>query len=106
MDGTSSAEPSVKDSQTLTPEEGACPTALPQSSNQEAPLWHFVGASLLGVIYPLGTWAVARRYPQTDRFAWGLLFIMMVWLIVLAGLCQLLIPPMPRLELEDLTPPP
>ena len=37
MDGTSAAEPSVKDSQILTPEEGTCPTALPQSSNQEAP---------------------------------------------------------------------
>ncbi len=70
------------------------------------PLWQFVGATLLGVIYPLGTWTIAKRYPETDRFAWGLLFIMMVWLIVLAVLCRLLIPPMPRLQLEDLMPPP
>jgi hypothetical protein len=70
------------------------------------PVWHFVGAALLGVIYPLGTWAIARRYPQTEGLAWGLLLIMMVWLIILAVLCQLLIPPMPRLELEDLMPPP
>ena len=70
------------------------------------PLWHFIGAALLGVICPLGTWAVARRYPQTEGLAWGLFFIMMVWLIMLAGLCRLLIPPMPRLELEDLIPPP
>jgi IS1 family transposase/transposase-like protein len=36
MDGTSQVEPPVKDSGTLTPEEGACLTAAP-SSNQEAP---------------------------------------------------------------------
>lgn len=73
---------------------------------QGAPLWYFVDAVLLGVSEPLGTWAIARRYPKTDQFTWGLLFIMLVWLIVLAGLCRLLIPPMPRLELEDLMPPP
>jgi hypothetical protein len=70
------------------------------------PLWQFGGAALLGVIYPLGTWAIARRYPQTERLAWGLLLIMMVWLVALAVLCRLLIPPMPRLKLEDLMPPP
>ena len=70
------------------------------------PLWQFVGAALLGVIYPLGTWAIVRRYPQTEGLAWGLLLIMMVWLIVLAVLCRLLIPPMPRFELEDPMPPP
>jgi len=64
------------------------------------------GAPILGMIGPLGTWAIARRYPQTEGFAWGLLFVMMVWLIVLVVLCRLLILPMPRLELEDLMPPP
>jgi len=31
---------------------------------------HFVGAVALGLIGPLGTWAIAKRYPETDRAAW------------------------------------
>jgi hypothetical protein len=34
------------------------------------PIWQFVGATLLGVIYPLGTWAIVKHYPETDWFAW------------------------------------
>ena len=30
-------------------------------------MWRFVGAVLLGVI---GTWAIAKRYPETDWLAW------------------------------------
>jgi hypothetical protein len=33
-------------------------------------LLYFVGASLLGVIYPLGTWAIAKRYPEANWLAW------------------------------------
>jgi hypothetical protein len=29
-----------------------------------------VGATLLGVIGPLGTWDIAKRYPETDWLAW------------------------------------
>jgi hypothetical protein len=32
--------------------------------------WQFMGATLLGVIYPLGTWAIVKCYPETDWFAW------------------------------------
>ena len=44
---------------------------------QGAPLslLYFVGATPLGVIYPLGTWAIAKRYPKTDWLAWLLLWI-------------------------------
>ena len=37
---------------------------------QGAPVWYFVGATLLGMIGPLGTWAIVKRYPNTDRAAW------------------------------------
>jgi hypothetical protein len=30
---------------------------------------HFVGAVALGLVGPLGTWAIAKRYPETDRAA-------------------------------------
>lgn len=36
---------------------------------QGDPLWRFVGATLLGVIGPLGTWSIVKRYPETDWFA-------------------------------------
>lgn len=32
-----------------------------------------VGATLLGVIGPLGTWGIARQYPETDWLAWRLM---------------------------------
>jgi hypothetical protein len=31
---------------------------------------HFVGAVALGVIGPLGTSTIVKRYPQTARAAW------------------------------------
>jgi hypothetical protein len=31
---------------------------------------HFVGAVALGMLGPLGTWAIAKTYPETDRVAW------------------------------------
>jgi hypothetical protein len=34
---------------------------------------HFVGAVALGLVGPLGTWAIAKRYPETDRAAWACL---------------------------------
>ena len=34
-----------------------------------APVLHFVGTVVLGMIGPLGTWAIAKRYPNTDRAA-------------------------------------
>lgn len=37
---------------------------------QGAPVLHFVGAAALGVIGPLGKWAIVKRYPNTDRAAW------------------------------------
>ena len=37
---------------------------------QGAPLWYFVGAVGLGLVGPLGTWAIVKRYPQTDCAAW------------------------------------
>ena len=40
---------------------------------QGAPVLHFVGAVTLGVIGPLGTRAIVKRYPETDRLAWVLL---------------------------------
>ena len=30
---------------------------------------HFVGAVALGLVGPLGTWAIVKRYPETDRAA-------------------------------------
>ena len=36
---------------------------------------HFVGAVALGVIGLLGTWAIAKRYPETDWLARVLLGI-------------------------------
>jgi hypothetical protein len=36
---------------------------------------HFVGAVALGLVGPLGTWAIAKRYPETDWLAWVLLGI-------------------------------
>lgn len=42
---------------------------------QGAPVLHFVGAVALGMIGPLGTWAITKRYPETDWFAWLLLGI-------------------------------
>lgn len=55
---------------------------------QGGPLWHFVGAVLLGV---LGTWAISKRYPETDWLAWALLGITagiiaaraLLWLVAL-----------------------
>jgi hypothetical protein len=38
-----------------------------------APPRYFVGAALLGVIGPLGTWAISRRFPETGRVAWALM---------------------------------
>jgi hypothetical protein len=32
-----------------------------------------VGATLLGMIGPLGTWDIARHYPETDWLAWRLM---------------------------------
>jgi hypothetical protein len=37
---------------------------------QGAPLWYFAGAVLLGVLEPLGTWIIVKRYPETDWLAW------------------------------------
>jgi hypothetical protein len=37
---------------------------------QGDPLWPFVDAVALGAINPLGTWAIAKTYPQNDRAAW------------------------------------
>lgn len=37
---------------------------------QGGPLWPFVGAVALGVMGPLGTWAIAKRYPNSSRAAW------------------------------------
>jgi hypothetical protein len=37
---------------------------------QGAPVLHFVGAVALGMIGPLATWAISKRYPETDRAAW------------------------------------
>jgi hypothetical protein len=31
---------------------------------------HFVGAVALGLVGPLGTWAIVKRYPQIARAAW------------------------------------
>jgi hypothetical protein len=59
---------------------------------QGAPILHFVGAVILGMIGPTGTWAIARGYPETDRFAWWSLLIM-AWFIALLVLCRLLILP-------------
>ena len=59
------------------------------------PPWQFVGVVALGVVGPLGMWAIARLYPKTDRFVWWLLLII-AWLVALAALCRLLIPPLPR----------
>ena len=54
---------------------------------------YFVGAIVLGVMYPLGTWATAKHYPETDPFAWWS-FLIMAWLAVLAALSKLVyIPP-------------
>ena len=36
---------------------------------------HFVGAVLLSMIGPPGTWAIVKSYPQTDRAAWVFLGI-------------------------------
>ena len=36
---------------------------------------HFVGAVALGLVGPLGTWAIVKRYPETDRAAWMFLGI-------------------------------
>ena len=36
-------------------------------------MWRLVGAALLGVIGPLGTWGIARHYPETDWLAWRLI---------------------------------
>jgi hypothetical protein len=58
------------------------------------PPWQFVGVIALGVVGPLGMWAIARRSPKTGRFVWWLLLII-AWLVALAALCRLLIPPMP-----------
>jgi hypothetical protein len=54
---------------------------------------YFVGATLLGVAGPLGTWAISERYPKTDWLAWLLLWITagiiatfaLLWLVVLLG---------------------
>ena len=35
-----------------------------------ASLWYFSGSVVLGVLGPLGTWAIVKRYPNTDRAAW------------------------------------
>ena len=42
---------------------------------QGAPVLHFVGAVALGMTGPLGTWAISKRYPETDWLAWLLLGI-------------------------------
>jgi hypothetical protein len=42
---------------------------------QGAPMLHFVGAVVLGVIYPLGTWATVKHHPETDWLAWRLMAI-------------------------------
>ena len=34
------------------------------------PPWQFAVATLLGVTYPLGMWAIVKHYPETDWFAW------------------------------------
>ena len=52
-----------------------------------------MGATLLGVIGPLGTWGIAKRHPKTDWVAWrfmattgGIVAIMVLLrLIVLLG---------------------
>jgi hypothetical protein len=52
---------------------------------------HFGGAVALGVIGPLGTWAISKRYPKTDWLAWLLLWITtgiiatfaLLWLVAL-----------------------
>jgi hypothetical protein len=36
---------------------------------------HFVGAVVLAMLGPLGTWAIVKRYPNTDRAAWVFLGI-------------------------------
>jgi len=36
---------------------------------QGTPLWYFVDAVLLGVLEPLGTWIIVKRYPETDWLA-------------------------------------
>ena len=35
-----------------------------------APVLHFVGAVALGVMYPSLSWAIVKRYPESDRAAW------------------------------------
>jgi hypothetical protein len=40
-----------------------------------APSWYLMGAALLGVIGPLGTWAISRQFPETGRVAWMLMAI-------------------------------
>jgi hypothetical protein len=57
------------------------------------PLWQFVGAIALGVIGPSGTWAIAKRYPETSWLAWLLLWMMagvvatiaLLWFVALLG---------------------
>ena len=36
-------------------------------------VWRLVGATLLGMIGPLGTWDIAQHYPETDWLAWRLM---------------------------------
>ena len=52
---------------------------------------HFVGAVALGLVGPLGTWAIVKRYPETDRAAWVCLGVTggiiatfaLIWLVAL-----------------------
>jgi MFS superfamily sulfate permease-like transporter len=60
--------------------------ALTTDTWQGAPMLYFVGAVALGVMYPLGIWAIAKRYPETERFAWWSLLAM----ALLAALAVLL----------------
>lgn len=32
--------------------------------------WYFVGAVILGLVGPSGTWVISKWHPETDRAAW------------------------------------